>query len=193
MSDNREFEKEEDQLTDTEVVKNDQEVVEDDPFGPVHEEKEEVTFSSEPVYYGGFWMRFWAYLVDLIIVASLNGLIVGGALVFIGLDGLTFGIYSLAGLVSAIITYSYFTIMTKILGQTLGKLIFGLSVISVKHGKLTWGDVLIREVAGRFIHRSLVITNVLYVVIGFDGRKQGIHDKFADTVVVLEPRKSRRS
>ncbi|RNA70355.1 RDD family protein [Alteribacter keqinensis] len=191
MNDNREYEKQEEEaLTDSAAEREeDREDIE-----VVHSnERDEIERFHEPIYYGGFWMRFWAYLVDLLIVSSLNGLIAGSVLAIIGLEGLTFGIYSLAGLVSALVAFSYFSIMTKIMGQTLGKLIFGLSVISVKHETLTWGDVIMREVVGRFIHRSLVITNVLYIVVGFDSRKQGIHDKFADTAVVLEPRQTRRS
>ncbi len=29
-----------------------------------------------PVHYAGFWMRFWAYLLDLIVVGSLDRLLV---------------------------------------------------------------------------------------------------------------------
>ncbi|WP_096436127.1 RDD family protein [Alteribacter populi] len=151
------------------------------------QENEEVA----EVHYGGFWMRFWAYLVDLLVVSSINGVVVGIFLTMIGLDNLTFGIYSLAGLMTALVSYSYFVIMTKLIRQTLGKRIFGLLVISESEDTLTWGDVVFREVVGRFIHRSLLITNLLYFIVPFDSRKRGLHDKFADTAVVLEPRTPR--
>lgn len=30
----------------------------------------------QPVRYAGFWMRFWAYLLDLLVVGSINRLII---------------------------------------------------------------------------------------------------------------------
>ncbi|TMW71731.1 RDD family protein [Alteribacter natronophilus] len=146
---------------------------------------------SEEYVLGGFWMRFWAYTIDVILVSSLSGVIAGSLLRLAGIQNATLGIYSLAGFLGALTGFVYFVLMTKFYRQTLGKMILGMRVVSVKRETLTWGDVIIREVFGRSIHQSLIITNALYLVVAFDSRKQGIHDKFADTAVVLEPRKKR--
>ncbi|PYZ97199.1 hypothetical protein CR205_00940 [Alteribacter lacisalsi] len=159
-----------------------------------HPAAEEAATSTEPVHeyqLGGFWMRLWAYTIDVILVSSLSGVIAGSLLRLGGIQNASIGIYSLAGFLSALTAFTYFVVMTKVYRQTLGKMILGVRVISVKKETLTWGDVIIREVFGRFIHQSLFITNLLYLVVAFDSRKQGIHDKFADTTVVLEPRRKR--
>ena len=73
--------------------------------------------------------------------------------------------------------------MTKFLGQTLGKMVFGLRVVSVKHETLSWSDVIFREWIGRFISN---IFKLLYVLVAILPDNQGIHDYFADTKVVHE-------
>ena len=77
----------------------------------------------------------------------------------------------------------FLAIMTKFFKQTLGKMVFGLKVVSlVPEKRLTWDVVLFREVIGRYIN-SVYIT---YLIVGFTPKKQGIHDYFADTAVIHE-------
>lgn len=132
----------------------------------------------------GFWMRFWAYLSDTIIVFSINGFV----LKFIDLmSGSQWMIsqWSLGGLMSIAVFYIYFVLMTKYFNQTLGKMIFGLKVVSQEDTKhLTWIDILFREVVGRFIYKSFAILSLLYIVVAFNKEKQGIHDIFGETQVI---------
>jgi len=86
-------------------------------------------------------------------------------------------------IVTAIIFYAYFVLMTRFFGQTLGKMVFGLRVISLNDQSLSWGAIMFREWIGRFISGTIII---LYVVVGFLPKKQGIHDLFADTTVIHE-------
>ncbi|MFD2705303.1 RDD family protein [Salibacterium lacus] len=144
------------------------------------ESREEPT----PVRYAGFWMRFWAYLLDLLIVFSVNGLLIS-PLWFSGAETMSvFGWFTLQGILSAATAYLYFLLMTKWRTQTLGKMVFGLRVIRRDHLPLRWMDLVFREIIGRFIHRSLWITNVLYIIIGFTEQKEGVHDSIADTRVI---------
>ncbi|SDH32008.1 Uncharacterized membrane protein YckC, RDD family [Alteribacillus persepolensis] len=145
------------------------------------EEQQEETVKSRR--YAGFWMRFWAYIIDLLIVFSLNGLLLS-PLMFMDQPVTMLGFFTLQGLLSTVTAYLYFLFMTKWLNQTLGKMIFGLKVVHRYGHTLSWSDLLFREVVGRFIHRSLVFTNIIYIVVGFTNEKQGIHDMFADTRVV---------
>ncbi|WP_096189732.1 RDD family protein [Evansella halocellulosilytica] len=139
----------------------------------------------------GFWMRFWAYIVDLLIVASINGIVLSPILTFTNLNELNWGtILSFGGIMTAIVSFGYFTIMTKLYRQTVGKMIFGVKVLSQKE-ELTWLDVIFREVIGRYIHQSLFFMNLLYLIVAFHPLKKGLHDYFADTVVILEPRKKK--
>nr|WP_048827976.1 RDD family protein [Bacillus sp. B-jedd] len=132
------------------------------------------------VRFAGFWMRFWAYLLDLIVVGSIFRLIAKPVFIFLDIQS-SGGLFSPDAIVSAVIFYVYFVLMTKFFHQTLGKMVFGLSVIDMKDGSLSWMDVLIREWIGRFISSWLLI---LYLIPAFHPKKQALHDIFADTAVI---------
>src|SRR5690625_1471027 len=110
-----------------------------------HEDyKNQGTFRS-----AGFWMRFWAFLADLIIVFSINGIILS-PLTFINEGaGVTVSVWTLKGILGGIVFYLYFLMMTKKLGQTVGKMIFGLQVIRIDHKPLQWRDLIFRAVVIR--------------------------------------------
>ncbi|MFN2747641.1 MULTISPECIES: RDD family protein [Bacillus] len=134
--------------------------------------------------YAGFWIRFWAFLLDGIVVGSLNRLVISPVFSLLNLpkeSGLfTFSLYSVT---TAIVFFAYFAVMTKYFRQTLGKMVFGLKVVSLIPEKgLTWDVILFREFIGRYIN-SLYIT---YIVVAFSPKKQGVHDFIADTAVVHE-------
>ncbi len=133
--------------------------------------------------YAGFWMRFWAYLLDLVVIGSLNRLIVFPVFRALGLPVAESGMFAPAAIVTAIVFYLYFVLMTKYFGQTLGKMVFGLRVVDLKGEPLSWGTVLFREWIGRFISSTLVVA---YLIVAFLPKKQGLHDLFADTSVVHE-------
>ena len=135
------------------------------------------------VKYAGFWMRFWAYLLDLLVIGSLNGIVVYPIFRALGLSLNDANMFAPLSIVTAIIFYAYFVLMTRFFGQTLGKMVFGLRVISLNDQSLSWGAIMFREWIGRFISGTIII---LYVVVGFLPKKQGIHDLFADTTVIHE-------
>ncbi|QQK82018.1 RDD family protein [Salicibibacter cibi] len=147
--------------------------------------------SVEVSMYAGFWMRVWAYLVDLLIVFSLNALFIRPIFMFLDASPTLFFGITVVGLLTSVVAYVYFGIMTKLVGQTLGKMIFGLRVQREDGGPLTWGDVFFREVAGRMIHRVLGFTNLMYILVGLHPQKAGVHDLLADTRVVLDRRKNK--
>ncbi|RLL41759.1 RDD family protein [Oceanobacillus piezotolerans] len=136
--------------------------------------------------YAGFWMRFWAYLADLIIVFSINGLILSPFHLFGDMATYKIGLWTVTGILSTLVFYLYFVLMTKYFQQTLGKMIFGLKVIRTDGESLEWGNVIFREVVGRFLHRVFFICIVLYLVVGFTSEKEGIHDLIADTRVIFD-------
>jgi uncharacterized RDD family membrane protein YckC len=135
------------------------------------------------VKYAGFWMRFWAYLLDLLVIGSLNGIVVYPIFRALNLSLNDANMFAPVSIVTAIIFYAYFVLMTRFFGQTLGKMVFGLRVISLQNQSLSWGAIIFREWIGRFISGTIII---LYVVVGFLPKKQGIHDLFADTTVIHE-------
>ena len=133
--------------------------------------------------YAGFWMRFWAYLVDLVVIGSINGIIVYPIFRALDLSLNKASMFAPVSIITAVIFYAYFVLMTKFFGQTIGKMVFGLKVISLQGQKLNWSTIMFREWIGRFISGTILI---LYVVVGFLPKKQGLHDLFADTTVVHE-------
>ncbi len=131
----------------------------------------------------GFWVRFWAYLIDLLVVGGLTSILAKPAFALIGMETTGIPWYAPYAIVSGVIFYGYFVLMTKFLGQTVGKMIMGIRVISLKSDSLSIGTLLFREWIGRFISVTIL---PLYWIVGFTPLKQGIHDFIADTTVVHE-------
>lgn len=137
-----------------------------------------------PYRAAGFWMRFWAYLADLIIVFAIKGIILR-ILHLIGGDQVIISQWTFGSIVAGITFFVYFTLMTKFYGQTLGKMIFGLRVVHENDvSELSWLDVIFREVVGRIIYKSFFWLNFLYLVVAFNKNKQGLHDMFGETKVI---------
>ena len=131
----------------------------------------------------GFWVRFWAFILDGLVISAVVGIVVNP--IFYLMDwSLNESVwYAPISIISAILYYCYFVFMTKCFGQTLGKMAFGLRVVSLKHDKLKWSDVLFREWIGRLISNIIM---PLYVFVAILPDNQGIHDYFAETTVVHE-------
>ncbi|MHA6260672.1 RDD family protein [Sporosarcina sp. CAU 1771] len=133
----------------------------------------------------GFWIRFWAYSIDLLIIYAISGILIKPLFRVADLSVsspifLFFNTYKITALIMLLL---YFALMTKFFQQTIGKMIFGVKVVSNNGEKLTWGAVVFREVFGRFISKMLLIPYLLPV---FMPRKEALHDLFADTYVVHE-------
>ncbi|PKR84309.1 RDD family protein [Heyndrickxia camelliae] len=134
-------------------------------------------------YLAGFWMRFWAYLVDLIVIGSIDRLLVKTIFRLLDISIDNTGMFSPFSVATAMVFYVYFVLMTKYTGQTIGKMIFGLKVISIKDSTRSWSTILFRELIGRYLSTTIWI---LYIIVAFTPNKQGLHDIFADTTVVRE-------
>ncbi|GLC88289.1 RDD family protein [Lysinibacillus piscis] len=131
----------------------------------------------------GFWVRFWAFLLDILIIAAIGGIIINPIFYLMDWSLSQSAWYAPISILSAILYYSYFVLMTKFFGQTIGKMALGLRVISLKHEQLTWSDVLFRDWIGRVISN---IFKPLYLLTVVMPNNQGLHDFFADTAVVHE-------
>jgi len=135
--------------------------------------------------FAGFWTRFWAYIIDLLIVSSISGIFIKPIfrVLDIKISNPSFLLFSPYKVTLLILFLAYFALMTKIVGQTVGKMILGIKVVRQDGEKLTWGTILFREVIGRFISKLLTIP---YLLVIFMPRKEALHDLFADTYVVHE-------
>jgi len=134
-----------------------------------------------PVRYAGFWMRFWAYLLDLIVVGSIERILVNPLFRALDISLSEFNMFAPISIASAVIFYLYFVLMTKYFKQTLGKMVFGIKVVNLKNNELSWGTILFREWIGRFISATVIIG---YIIVAFLPKKQGLHDIFTDTTVI---------
>lgn len=145
---------------------------------------EETALVTEPYEKVGFWLRFWAYIIDVVIVSSVNAIVLSPVIFFENAVVLEWEFISVMGILSGIVYYLYFFLMTKIFSQTLGKMIIGIKVISSEKQETTWGDLFFREVVGRFLHNVFFILKLLYLTVAFTDDKKGIHDMIGNTRVV---------
>lgn len=142
---------------------------------------EEHSIHEGEYVYAGFWLRFWAYLIDLIVIASVNRIIIYPFIQGFDISNRT-AVFSLEALLTGLVFFAYFAIMTKVTNQTLGKMVVGVKVVSIHGDNLSWGTIIFREVIGRFISKALF--GLVYIWVAFSPRKQGVHDYFADTWVI---------
>lgn len=131
----------------------------------------------------GFWIRFWAYLVDIAVIGAVSSIMVRPLFTLFGWETSGSSWYAPYAILTALVFYGYFVLMTRFFAQTVGKMIFGLRVVSLKDDRLNWPALLFREWIGRFFSVTIL---PLYWIVGFTPLKQGVHDFIADTTVVHE-------
>lgn len=125
--------------------------------------------------YGGFWIRFLAYLVDSLIVV-IAFVAINSLLAVMGLE--------LAGgeIVLLVLGILYYAFMQASARQaTLGKALVGLKVGGMEGERIGFGRALAREVAKILSTLTLLIG---FIMAGFTKRKQALHDLIASTCVV---------
>ncbi len=141
----------------------------------------------------GFWTRSAAYVVDVLILAAVCwgiSLTVGRIITKEDpLQSLPLLLQASLGLFGAT-SLVYFPLFWKRRGQTLGKMTLGIKVIRTDASSLTWEGSMMRFL-GYVI--SWATLSTLFVWIAFDARRQGIHDKMANTYVIVVPKKKVRA
>lgn len=131
--------------------------------------------------YASFGLRAFAFIVDMLVIGALNKILIN----IVG-DNLDYEIYGLkmAEIFRWIVTILYFVIISLVTkGQTLGKMIVGIRVVSLISDKLDLGQILVREIAGRIIQNTIMI---LYLLPIFTPKNQSLIDFFVDTAVVKD-------
>ena len=138
--------------------------------------------------YAGFWLKLAASFIDGILV----GIVFWIALIIMGMDLLgdpypdgsdnvpvCFVILMLA---SYLIPWLYFAFMEASTKQaTLGKLALGIKVTDEAGNRISFGKATGRHF-GKIL--SALILYIGYIMIAFTGKKQGLHDILAGTLVV---------
>jgi uncharacterized RDD family membrane protein YckC len=152
------------------------------------------------VEYGGFWLRFLAYLIDSAVM-TLGILLVAIPLIFLtGLGGLLSQIHpeeelSDAGalliivaiflfiIVALAVTWLYHALMECSEWQaTVGKKALGLVVTDMAGSRVSFG-----RATGR--HFAKIVTNMIpfligYIMAGFTEKKQALHDMIAGCLIL---------
>jgi len=123
------------------------------------------------IKYAGFWRRLAAYLVD----TTVTGVIVW-ILSYIG---------GIIGIVLAfVIPIVYFVGFWAWLGQTPGKAALGVKIVRLDGTTIGIGTAILRFIG--YIVSSIVLY-IGFLMIAFHGRKRGLHDLIAGTLVIIEP------
>jgi uncharacterized RDD family membrane protein YckC len=140
------------------------------------------------VQYVGFWKRVFAALIDSIVVAvalaPLLAVLGLNADMELGADGLpvlnSFNLHGFAGntIITAAIVLGFW--IWKM--ATPGKMIIGAVIVDAQtFAKPTTGQFMVRYI-GYYLSTIPFLLGLIWV--GLDRRKQGWHDKLANTVVV---------
>lgn len=139
--------------------------------------------------FGGFWVRFVAYIIDVILLYIVQIVV-----------AIAFGVSATAGFgtgetnadplsgtnlavtaIVLIINIAYFVAMESSAKQgTVGKIAMGLVVTDLNGERISALRALGRYFA-KFI--SAIILLIGFIMVGFTQRKQGLHDMIAGTLV----------
>lgn len=134
--------------------------------------------------YAGFWIRFVAALLDMILLGIPIILFVS---IFFGFDWLFGGSLNLRAEFLNLFTWTVITVFLWVNwdGKTPGKKLMGIKIVSYPdHRHLTYSKSLIRYIIGYTI--SSLIIGLGFIMIAFREDKRGLHDLIAKTCVIYE-------
>ncbi len=145
----------------------------------------------------GFFVRFAAYMIDNLLLTLITLVPAFLAFVLLKRSGVQFSfdpeqimrwlwlLFVLPNTVLSCIYFSYFHAAT---GQTVGKLLCGVRVITAAGRPLGWMRSLVR-CAGYFLSSFVLYAGFFWVVL--NRKKRGWHDYLAGTMVVHVPDSAR--
>lgn len=152
------------------------------PYAPPSARIEDtnLTRQLEPV---GFWMRFWATIIDGILLAIITTPI---AMAIYGIDEVMNNESLVMGVPGVFIDYvlpAAVVILFWVYRQaTPGKMLISARIVDADTGeKPSTGRLIIRYL-GYYLSFVILCLGFLWVI--WDKRKQGWHDKMANTMVV---------
>jgi uncharacterized RDD family membrane protein YckC len=125
--------------------------------------------------YAGFWIRFLSYIIDyivLIIPSIIMKYIIDKRYIIINI------------LVGFILMWLYYALMESSKYQgTLGKMILNLKITDLNYNKISFEKATLRFL-GKFL--SIITFGIGFLMIGFTEKKQGLHDKISNCIVIKE-------
>jgi len=146
--------------------------------------------------YAGFWKRLLAAIFDTFLVTLVGGPIsiilgvilgssIGSIVGFLGRDSffpaLLSTVFFFIGGIFLILRWLYFAIMESSSHQaTFGKELVGIKVTDINGRKISFWRATLRHFAKIL---SAMVYYLGYLMIGFTGKKQGLHDIIAGCLV----------
>ena len=139
---------------------------------------------STEIEYAGFWVRFIAVLLDLILIGILTILFVS---IFFGFDWLiTDEILTKANTLNfLLVAVVSILLWVNWKGRTPGKRMMGIRIVSYPdYQGFGYKKAIIRKIVGYTL--SLMIIGLGYIMIGIRRDKRGLHDLIAGTCVIYD-------
>ncbi len=137
--------------------------------------------------YAGFWLRFWAYLIDCVILGLLPVLIslIIAPLFFTGVAALAIlGVWIFILPVVLAEGWLYYALMESSSYQaTLGKRALGLKVTGLSGEQITFGTATIRYFSKIL---SALMLHIGFIMAAFTQKKQALHDMIASCLVIRD-------
>jgi uncharacterized RDD family membrane protein YckC len=143
-------------------------------------------------HYGGFWIRFVAYVIDALIVGfssvAVQAVLLPGlrftSASSVGAGAGALALVGIAYIVGVAIAATYEGLFVYKLGATPGKMVLGLRVVRPDGGPVSLGRAI-----GRYFAKMLsaIILFIGFIMAGFDREKRGLHDILVDTRVIKRP------
>ncbi len=129
----------------------------------------------------GFWIpRIIAFIIDSVIVGLAMAIItIIATLPFLFFRPRAF--VSLPSLLTGLLSVAYFTLMERFYGFTIGKMLLGMRVESVRNGLPNLGMAFIRNVSK--IHWGLLLLDFILGLITPGEPSQKFSDRYAGTMV----------
>jgi uncharacterized RDD family membrane protein YckC len=140
------------------------------------------SFDINDVQYAGFWVRFAATIIDTILFV----LITLPALSFYYGPDYWFAESMVLGMFDVVMNYVFPAVVVFLFwyykSATPGKMMLGLKVISLGDRQ----ELSVGQIIGRYFgyYLSSLILCVGFIMVAFSDRKQGLHDRLANTTVV---------
>jgi uncharacterized RDD family membrane protein YckC/V8-like Glu-specific endopeptidase len=141
---------------------------------------------EENLRFASFWMRLGAFLIDAFLIGQISCFVFWLDLEYLLVDYINYLEKPFVDyFIVAVIFFTYQLFFITLFSSTIGKMIYGLRIISDKgREKLKTGEAL-----SRTFSYVVSISSFLwgFFLINVDDKKhQGLHDRFAKTLVVIE-------
>lgn len=148
--------------------------------------------------YAGFWIRFVALIIDLLIIGVVSSFVIIPVLGAVGVMGSSMGDLSdmdesfMAGMIAAlsgtmaivnlVVNWLYFSLLESSSWQaTLGKRAVGIKVTNENGQRVSFITATIRYI-GKVVSGAILLIG--YIMAAFTAKKQALHDLIASTYVV---------